>query len=128
MTPHIGEFCRFTKMKKEAALTDVIGSARKAAQEYHLVCVCKDARTVIADPSGLCRINTNGNSGMASAGTGDALFGIICGLLAQGLLPFEAASFGVYLHGEAGDLAAAKCGEHGMLATDLIDSLREVLD
>lgn len=127
MTPHIGEYCRFMQLEKSEVVGDLIGSARRLAREYGVICVCKDARTIIAEPSGVCRINLNGNSGMASAGTGDALFGIICGLLAQGMQPFDAASYGVFLHGAAGDLAAGRCGEHGMLASDLIDAMREYL-
>ncbi len=127
MTPHIGEYCRFMHLEKSEVICDLIGSARRLAAEYGVICVCKDARTITAEPSGFCRINLNGNSGMASAGTGDVLFGIICSLLAQGMEPFDAASYGVFLHGAAGDLASERCGEHGMLASDLIDAMREFL-
>ncbi|MFT3984700.1 MAG: NAD(P)H-hydrate dehydratase [Lachnospiraceae bacterium] len=127
MTPHIGEYCRFMQLEKSEVINDLIGAARKLSEEYGVICACKDARTVTAEPSGLCRINSNGNSGMASAGTGDVLFGIICSLLAQGMQPFDAASYGVYLHGAAGDLASLRCGERGMLASDLIDAMREYL-
>lgn len=127
MTPHIGEFCRFTQLSKEAVLDDLIAATAQVAENYGLVCVCKDARTVIADRTGKIRLNTTGNSGMATAGTGDVLFGIICGLLAQGLSAFDAASMGVYLHGCSGDAAAKAEGEHGMLAGDLIDAMKNFL-
>lgn len=127
MTPHIGEYCRFMQLEKPEVVSDLIGAARKLAAEYGVICVCKDARTITAEPSGFCRINGNGNSGMASAGTGDVLFGIICSLLAQGMEPFDAASYGVFLHGAAGDLASEQWGEHGMLASDLIVAMREIL-
>lgn len=127
MTPHVGEFCRFTALDKESVLADFITSVKHMAAAYGVICVCKDARTVIADKDGAVRINTTGNSGMATAGTGDVLFGMICSLLGQGMEAFDAASFGVLLHGLAGDCAKAAEGEHGLLAGDLIEAVKNYL-
>ncbi len=85
--------------------------------------VLKGAPTVIAGPSGNIWINTTGNSGMATAGSGDVLAGLIAGLLAQGLLPENAAALGVWLHGLAGDLARENKTEYCLLAGDILDNL-----
>jgi len=97
-----------------------LDTARDFASAYHLTCVLKDARTVTASMSGMAVINTSGNNGMATAGSGDVLTGIIASLAAQGLPLEEAAWKGVYLHGLAGDRAKEKFGAHGMLASDII--------
>ena len=87
----------------------------------------KDARTVISDGTeGFC-VNTTGNSGMAKGGSGDSLTGIIGGLLAQGLKPYDAARAGVYIHGAAGDMAAERFGHVGMTATELNLFIKDVL-
>jgi ADP-dependent NAD(P)H-hydrate dehydratase / NAD(P)H-hydrate epimerase len=85
--------------------------------------VLKGAPSVVAEPSGRIWINTTGNAGMATAGAGDVLTGLIAGLLAQGLKPAEAARLGVFLHGMCGDQAAERKTEYCMLAGDLIDHL-----
>jgi NAD(P)H-hydrate epimerase len=87
------------------------------------VVALKGARTVVAGPDGHVFINPTGNSGMATGGTGDLLTGILGGLLAQGLAPLDAAQLGVYLHGLAGDLAAADKTERGMIAGDVLDRI-----
>ena len=94
--------------------------------EKNLVCVLKDARTAVSDGRRLY-LNGSGNDGLATGGSGDVLTGVICGLLAQGADPFESACLGVYLHGLAGDAAAARLGARSMTAADLPDSLGEVL-
>ena len=81
--------------------------------------------TVIAVPEGRVFINTTGNSGMASAGTGDVLTGMLSGFLGQGLTPLEASILGVYMHGLAGDIAVKSKGEHSLIASDIIDSIPE---
>lgn len=125
-TPHPGEMSRLTGLPTDAILEDIPGTARRYAKEHALICVLKDARTAVADDSRLY-LNTSGNDGMAVGGSGDALTGILCGLLAQGMTEYEAACLGVYLHGLCGDAARERLGARSMLATDLIDSLSEIL-
>jgi NAD(P)H-hydrate epimerase len=97
--------------------------AREFAREHGVVTVLKGAGTVVADRSGKLWINSTGNPGMAKGGMGDALTGIIGALLAQGLSALDAARAGVFYHGRAGDMAAAKLGEQAMMVTDLIGRL-----
>ena len=128
ITPHIGEFVRLTDMDKESVLKDIVGTTQEVAQAYNLTCVTKDARTVIASKDGECYVNTTGNNGMAVAGTGDCLFGIIAALLGRGLSPLDASVYGCFIHGHAGDLAAEKTGKSGLLASDLIDEIKTCLE
>ena len=85
--------------------------------------VLKGHRTVIVSPDGIVMENPTGNPGMATGGSGDVLAGILGALVAQGLSPYVAAVCGVYLHGAAGDAAAARCSQRGMLPTDLMEEL-----
>ena len=103
--------------------SDRIGIAQKFAEENGVILVLKGAPTVIADPQGMVYLNSTGNPGLASGGTGDVLTGAIAGFLSQGLDETEAAILGVYVHGLAGDLAAAVQGEAGMLAGDVLHQL-----
>ena len=100
-----------------------IQTAARFAEEYGAVTLLKGAGTVIASPDGRLVLNTTGNSGMATGGSGDVLSGIIGALLAQGAEPFDAAAAGAYLHGLAGDLAAERLGRTSMLPGDIIDEL-----
>ena len=126
LTPHPGEMARLTGESTAAVLEHLPEAAREFARKYHVVCVLKDARTVVTDGRQLY-VNRTGNHGMATGGSGDVLTGVICGLLAQGMEPFEAACMGVYLHGLAGDAAAEKCGYRGMLAGDIAKCIGDVL-
>jgi NAD(P)H-hydrate epimerase len=90
------------------------------------VVVLKGAGTVVVAPEGNMALNTTGNSGLASGGTGDVLTGIIVGLLAQGLQPMGAACAAVYSHGKAADLAVTECGERGLIAGDVVEHLPAV--
>jgi ADP-dependent NAD(P)H-hydrate dehydratase / NAD(P)H-hydrate epimerase len=120
LTPHPGEMARLDKTTAQSVNADRIGTATRFAEHYGVILVLKGARTIVARPDGHVAICPTGNPGMATAGTGDALTGIIVGLLAQRLNPWDAACAGTFLHGLAGDLAAAELGQAGMLAGDLI--------
>lgn len=123
VTPHPGEMARLTGLSISDVQADRIGVAKRFAANYGVTAVLKGNRTVIAQPDGHVFINPTGNAGMASAGTGDVLAGIIAGLAAQGAGVGDAAVAGVYLHGLAGDAAAEKMGLHGVLASDVIEHL-----
>ena len=126
VTPHLKEMARLTGMETSQIRADLARQAVGFAKETGFITVLKDAATVIADPEGNIRINCTGNSGMSKGGSGDILAGIIGGLLSQHMESFDAASLGVYLHGRAGDLAAAKKSEYGMTASDLIEEIPSV--
>ena len=123
LTPHPGEMSRLAGLAVEEVQKDRAGIAKKLAQRWHKTIVFKGAHTVIAAPDGHCRICPVANPGLASAGTGDVLAGAIAGLLAQGLTLFDAATLGVYLHAEAGEMVRARLGDAGMLASDLLPVL-----
>ena len=120
LTPHPGEMTRLSGASVAEIQSDRVGIARKLAAEWHKTIVLKGAYTIIAAPDGRCRISNIANPGLASAGTGDVLAGAIAGLVAQGLSPFDAASLGVYLHGEAAEIAKTMLGDAGMIASDLL--------
>ncbi|MBC7326483.1 MAG: NAD(P)H-hydrate dehydratase, partial [Moorella sp. (in: Bacteria)] len=101
--------------------------ARKYAREWQAVLLLKGARTIIAWPDGQAYINPTGNPGMATAGSGDVLTGLIAGLIAQGLEPGVAAAMGAFWHGAAGDAAARIKGQYTLLAGDLLDFLPDAL-
>ncbi|MDK2930947.1 MAG: ADP-dependent NAD(P)H-hydrate dehydratase / NAD(P)H-hydrate epimerase [Bacillota bacterium] len=127
LTPHPGEMARLTGLSVHEIKRDRLSVTMKAAAQWGKVVVLKGARTVIADPSGEAHINPTGNSGMATAGSGDVLTGLIAGLLAQGVSALEAAVLGTYVHGLAGDIAAARRGEMGMIAGDILECVPEAL-
>ncbi len=124
VTPHPGEMARLTgKLSPQAVNQDRLNTALRFAKTQKVIVVLKGARTIIAAPNGYAAISETGNPGMASAGMGDVLTGVIASFLAQGLTPWNAARTGVCLHGLAGDLAAEKLGKAGLIASDLIDYL-----
>jgi len=123
LTPHPGEMARLIGGKSSDVQRDREGAARAFAEHHGCALVLKGHRTVVADPDGDVRVNTTGNSGLASGGTGDVLSGLVGGLMAQGMAGFDAATLGVYLHGLAGDLAAQAKTERGMIASDVIDAI-----
>lgn len=123
LTPHPGEFSRLLGCSIAEIEADRFRLARQFALDYGVVLLLKGARTLIADPLGQVRINPTGNVGLATAGSGDVLTGLIGGLLAQGLNPFDAASLGAWLHGSAADLLAAQIGPAGLMATDLLNEI-----
>jgi NAD(P)H-hydrate epimerase len=121
ITPHPKEFDRlcgssdtsFQRLKKAIAF----------AKKYELIVVLKGANTQIIEPDGVVWFNTTGNSGMATAGSGDTLSGILLALLAQGYAPAHAARLGVYLHGLAGDYAAREFSAEALIASDIINNI-----
>ena len=121
LTPHVGELSRLLRCKIADLKMDLPGAARELAGKYYATVVAKDARTFITGEAGPVCVNLRGNSGMATAGSGDVLAGMIGGLLGQGMKGFEAASVGVTVHGAAGDSVAAIWGEHGCMAGDLAE-------
>jgi len=126
LTPHPGEMAKLLGTSTGIIQSDRPGAALRAAREYNAVVVLKGDRSLIASPDGTWYINSTGNPGMATGGSGDALTGIIAGLLAQGLPALEAAASGVFLHGLAGDCAVRNRGaREGLIATDLIESLAD---
>jgi hydroxyethylthiazole kinase-like uncharacterized protein yjeF len=127
LTPHPGEMARLAGTTTEQVQADRIGVSKAFATSYNSIIVLKGNRTVIATPDQEVYINPTGNPGMASGGTGDVLTGMIGGLVAQGLPLLEAAKWGVFLHGLAGDLAAQEIGEIPLIASDIIDYLPDAL-
>jgi hydroxyethylthiazole kinase-like uncharacterized protein yjeF len=131
LTPHPGEMARLTGMSVAAIQRDRINVAQTFSKEHQLILVLKGDRTIVARPDGEAWVNTTGNPGMATGGTGDILTGIIAGMLAQNpKRAFEAVLAAVYLHGLAGDIACGGgamnlpgVGEHSLVATDLLKTL-----
>ena len=124
LSPHPGEMARLLKKEISEVQKNREKIARNFAAEYGIVLVLKGYRTIVADQKNLY-INKTGNPGMATAGSGDVLTGIIGGFLARGLSSFAAAKFAVYLHGLAGDLAAKEKGETSLIASDILEKLPE---
>jgi hydroxyethylthiazole kinase-like uncharacterized protein yjeF len=127
LTPHPGEMARLIEASVEEVQKQRLEMARKTAMEWRKVVVLKGAYTVVAASDGRARISQIANPGLASAGTGDVLTGTIAGLVAQGLSLFDAAACGVYLHSEAGEVVRREVGDTGMLASDLLPVLPEVI-
>ncbi|MGE0267264.1 MAG: NAD(P)H-hydrate dehydratase [Candidatus Omnitrophota bacterium] len=123
LTPHPGEMARLTGKKNEPDQKERLGTAKQFAKKYKCIVLLKGPQTVVADPSGKTYVNKTGNVGMATAGSGDVLTGMISAFVAQGLSGFEAAKFGAFLHGKAGDLAVHSKGKAGLIASDIIDCI-----
>ena len=121
LTPHIGEFDRLVGISNSAF--ERLEKAQKLASQLKSVVVLKGAYTAICSPNGDVHFNSSGNSGMATAGSGDVLTGIILGLLAQNYSSLDAAKIGVYIHGLAGDIASKKHSQESLIASDIIDNL-----
>lgn len=127
ITPHAGEMARLTGLTVEAVQANRVDVARTFATTHRVHVVLKGHRTVVATPDGKAYINLTGNPGMASGGTGDVLTGVVAAWFAQLLDAPDAAQLAVYLHGLAGDLAAADEGEVAMVAGDLVDRLGDAV-
>ena len=126
LTPHLGEFSRL--VKKEVNYLKKRGKelAKDFAFRYNLILVLKGHRTIVTDGKEIFENNT-GNPGMATAGSGDVLTGVIAGLVAEGMDAFNSAKLGVYLHGLAGDLAAEDKTQAGLVASDIIEYLPKAI-
>jgi ADP-dependent NAD(P)H-hydrate dehydratase / NAD(P)H-hydrate epimerase len=126
ITPHPGEMARLTGLTIAAVQRDRLNVARSFAREHELIVVLKGNRTLIAQPDGTVWVNTTGNPGMSTGGTGDILTGMVAGLIAQnpGRVA-DAVIAAVHLHGLAGDVARESMGEHSLVATDLLTALPE---
>ena len=127
LTPHPGEMARLAGVTVDEVQSDRIGITKELARKMNKTIVLKGACTVIATPDGRTAISPVANPGLASAGTGDVLSGIIAGLVAQGLSFFDAAAAGVFLHGEAGETVRSRLGDTGMIASDLLPVLPLVI-
>jgi NAD(P)H-hydrate epimerase len=126
LTPHPGEMARLCGSTVAAVQADRIGVASAKARLWNATVLLKGARTVVADPEAPPAVVPTGNAGLATGGTGDVLAGLCGALLAGGLPPPAAARVGAWVHGRAGDLAAARFGERGLVAGDLGDAIGAV--
>jgi ADP-dependent NAD(P)H-hydrate dehydratase / NAD(P)H-hydrate epimerase len=123
LTPHPGEMARLTGATIQKVQKQRKGIAKALARKYNCIVVLKGRGTVVADSAGRIYVNKTGNPGMATAGSGDVLSGMIAAFLGQGVQPFEAAKTAVYLHGLAGDLAAKEKTQLGLIASDIIENI-----
>ena len=124
LTPHPGEAARLLGVTPQEIQRDRPAAARAIAATYHAITVLKGHHTLVAEPGGQVHLCMSGNPGMATAGTGDVLTGVIVGLLARGLGTEDAACLGVYQHAIAGDRAVFMHGQESLIATDLFQTLR----
>jgi NAD(P)H-hydrate epimerase len=127
LTPHPGELSRLIGADKTTVARNPVAVARQVSESLGQVLVLKGAPTVVASPTGEVFINSTGNPGMATGGSGDVLTGVIAGLAGQDLDPLRAALLGVYIHGLAGDLARDRLGEWSMIAGDIMEHLHLAL-
>jgi NAD(P)H-hydrate epimerase len=123
LTPHAGEFARLLNLPVKDVEEDGLSLAQKFSKHHGVVLVLKGASTIIASPDGRVAVNTTGNPGMATAGAGDVLSGIIGALLSQRVDAFWAAIVGTYIHGRAGDFATEALGERSTMASDIVKQL-----
>lgn len=125
ITPHPGEMARLLGSDAAQVNADRLQMADEYARKWNMTVVLKGAPTIISSREHTY-INSSGNPGMATAGSGDVLTGLIAALLSQGLEPLQAAALGVYVHGKAGDLAGQK-GQRGLRAGDILTRMQEIL-
>ena len=127
ITPHPGEMARLLGAAIKKIQGNRIDIAKKFSGNYKVTTVLKGRNTVVADFNGNLYINKTGNPGMATAGSGDVLSGMLAAFLGQGLTVFEASKYAVYLHGLAGDLAAKEKTQTSLIASDIIDKIPEAI-
>ena len=123
LTPHPGEMSRLSGLSISEIQSARIKTAEDFADRFDVTVALKGEGTVVAARGGKTAVNPSGNCGMATGGTGDVLSGVVAALAAQGCTPYDSAVLGVYLHGLAGDIAAAEKGVHGLIASDLCGTL-----
>lgn len=128
VTPHPGELATLTATKTSVVQSSRIDTARHWAAKWNVTVALKGAHTLIGEPDGMVRISPFANPGLASGGTGDLLSGVIVGLMAQGLVPGDAACCAVYLHGHVAETVWERLGDAGLIASDLIDGLPEAIN
>ena len=127
LTPHPGEMARLLRVKSEVVQVDRLNTARAFAKNHHVTLVLKGAYSLVASPRGEVYVNPTGNAGMATAGSGDVLSGIIVSLLGEGMDSFTAAVCGAYIHGLAGDASAQARGERAVTAGSIATALASVM-
>lgn len=127
MTPHMGELARLLHRPVMECKYEPLAAAIELAGRFHCTVAAKDARTIVLDNRGPAYLNLSGNNGMATAGSGDVLAGVIASFLAQEMDAFDATSVGVYLHGLAGDTAADAHTSYGMTAGDIVEAIPKVI-
>ncbi|MDE6218585.1 MAG: NAD(P)H-hydrate dehydratase, partial [Muribaculaceae bacterium] len=126
ITPHVGEFDRLFGEQKSAQAR--LEKAIEMARYYNIIIVLKGHYTATVRPTGRVCFNSTGNPGMATAGSGDVLTGVIAAFMAQGYRPEHAANVGVFVHGLAGDIAAAEVGEYGLTASDIARNVGKAIN
>ncbi|HHV27133.1 MAG TPA: NAD(P)H-hydrate dehydratase [Tissierellia bacterium] len=128
ITPHPGELSRLLKVSIGEIQRNRIEYCKKASQKYNVTTVLKGADTVVCSKSGEIYVNRTGNPGMATAGSGDLLTGVISSFIGQGIGVYESAILGTYIHGLAGDLAKNEKGEYGLIAEDILENIPYAID
>ena len=126
LTPHLKEFQRLSKIDIEKIKQNSIEIATNFAKEYNVILLLKGSTTIVTDGKNIYLIK-KGVPGMATAGSGDVLSGIILSLIGQGLSPFDAACAGAWIHGKSGDICAEKFGEYSMTPSDMLDNISKVM-
>ncbi|MDB5033846.1 MAG: carbohydrate kinase [Chlorobi bacterium] len=128
VTPHAGELATMLGIEKRDVRADPLNAARTAAEQFHCVVLLKGSATHIVSPTGNIHISTVGNVGLATSGSGDTLAGIVAGLAARGAAPEQAAAWGAFLHGSAGDLLARRVGRLGYLPRELLVEIPPLME
>ncbi|HHV38966.1 MAG TPA: NAD(P)H-hydrate dehydratase [Tepidimicrobium sp.] len=123
ITPHLGELSRLLDMEIADIKRDLAELSKEISQKYNVIMVIKGANTIVTSGDGRLYTNSTGNPGMATAGSGDVLTGMIASFIGQGIAPYESAILGVYCHGLAGDLAREDKGEYGMIGRDIVENI-----
>ena len=128
ITPHPGEAARLLRSTSAKVQADRLGAVRKLARHSGAVTVLKGHRSLVGTPDGRVAVNASGNPGMATAGAGDVLTGMIGAFLARGMEAWDAARLAVFVHGDAGDRAATELGQDGLTAGDLLSRIPESMN